>query len=70
MGRKIYTQCPFFDKLALIIKKFINWSWKLCEFNPQQLALDSTKTEGLENAKGKQAFKKTYNSFRILKRSG
>lgn len=43
-SKQTNNEYPFFVKLALIIKKFIKWSWKLYEFNLQKLALDATKT--------------------------
>lgn len=62
-GEEKNPQCPFFVKLSLIIKKFTKWPQKLCKYNPQQFALESTKPEGFENAKEKQPIKKTYYSF-------
>ena len=66
-GRGEAKQKLFFVQLALLMMKFIKWSWTLCNVNPQRLVLVSAKIEGPRNAKGKQAIKKTCNHLWVLR---
>lgn len=62
-------QEPFFVQMALLMMKFIKWSWMLCNVNLQRLALASAEVEGPKNVKGKQAIRKTRSHWGTLRKS-
>lgn len=61
-GRK-KSKSPFFVQPALPLMQFMKRPRRLCNVNPQRLALASAKIEGPEDAEGKQDVRKTHNRW-------